>query len=659
MKHVKLLAVMIVLCTIILTGCARTPDLVGTWRDSSGYTVEFREDGSYWESTYGASMRYTYDNDGLLYYWPDGYPRYAEVSFEKNQLVLQINGKTRKFSSIDKSMVVPTTAVDQISSTANLSGKFKLLGNTGVSSELYLTADKLYSLTYAVGAAAPMNWTTIADTTYIGLYADRGYGDSIIFYDGNCGACEMFKQSKDGSYLATYVLDGKVSGLEADFSSPVSWRGFTMEGDFYDNNTQVTYHFGADNNMVKELPSGETMSYVYFVNTEGLVTLSCLDGYINNDNMWLDTTTGRMYRMVYERDGWTDYMYGMTQLSSTSTDSADVSGTFSETYTLRTDGVQDANIVMERSQELTALLCQPSMIFGEVYSTLSESDMRTQDSNFREIANQEERLKEDLEAWEAFEEQKRKEKEDFLAQMADLAEQRAEAEEEERLQKELAAAGLGDTQYDYDHPYTENYPANWQPTIGNSYISGNYGDDIVVPGTTSTGPAGTIQSNFGDGGSGTGSSSVVIPSTEAPSKVPVIAPGEDLEDPVKDEEEQDKSSSETLPPTEANTEDAASEMPDWLRPTPTTNSNTVSVRFFCNCVTCHTSSSPVSEGATNVGLVNINYHTPGNNIVIGDPELITVLAQDATGQVTDSSIDVYIADHDWVQAQADGAYPIR
>ena len=68
MKHVKLLAVMIVLCTIILTGCARTSDLVGTWRDSSGYTVEFREDGSYWESTYGASMRYTYDNDGLLYY---------------------------------------------------------------------------------------------------------------------------------------------------------------------------------------------------------------------------------------------------------------------------------------------------------------------------------------------------------------------------------------------------------------------------------------------------------------------------------------------------------------------------------------------------------------------------------------------------------------
>lgn len=494
-----------ILVTTCLTGCSKDTALEGSWEDNTGYAIQFNSDGTFVESDYGRPLQYTYTQDGIMYTWPDGYLRSASVNFTPTgQLSLRINGFERTFSPSKLKVRSEGWNADELNPSCQTSAKFVLSTSLPIQSELRLLADKSYSFSW--GAELPEFWHKAGDNIKLGMYADCGAGEALILYSPDATVYDLMIESSAGSYLGALPLSGEVHNIEADFSSPVNWRGYTMAGTVEDEAANIKYVFSSDNSMTKIGDDGTELAYAYFIDREGLINLYCIDGMLDTDYMWLDTEGEVVYRMVFKRDSWTDYMYDIAQTdklsavaSSTTEESiADKEVRFkAQDYEqIKSDGIVLDNLFGERGNIVDAM-----------YKDISNIEYKEFLTDVESVKNQSATLSGSLEEQRQLEEQREEQKQKFLDEMAGLAEERKLKEQEaaDEFGSEMEALGYkydsstdtwyipGSVDY-YPDGYTPDGNENFvQIPPSNGDITANFGTPATPPSTPTV--SGTI-SNY-------------------------------------------------------------------------------------------------------------------------------------------------------------------
>lgn len=618
MKRLFSVVLCIVLFLLCLSGCSKGQTIVGRWQDDTGYHLQFNEDGTFTEDIYGTPLNYTFDGEKITYSWVDGYMRYTDVFLSGDKLAFRINGKERTFTANKTAPVEGVWSPTEVAPGISLAGKFTLLGNSGVTSELKLLSGNLFSLSWSVGDTLDEDWRTASNTCVLGKYAERGAGQSVVLFtadDMNSVQYEQFVESDSGHYISTMPLSGMITAVDEDWSSPVNWRGYTIDGVVADDGSLINYHFSRDNTVTKELADGMTINYAYFIDKDGLVTLSCLDGFLETDVMWFDVTGKTMYRMVYERDSWVDYMYAIALADKTNT----IEGEGSITDSSR---IMDEDLLMPALNDAVDLPGGFGSALNSLYDTLAAADEAKSVMDFNQIQESHDNLEYELLTREEQEAQRQKDKEEFLAEMGVLAEQKriADAEAERLLREQMIAEGYV---YDYE---TET----WYIPGGSS--SGEYGE--INPWETPSGsqtpdPSGSIQ---------TPGSSSIQHGTTLPDGTVVGGPTSFGGSSGKPATKEDEDNDELEKPPDA---------------------TVATVKFICNCNACHTDEYLVNKGASNVALVDASVWEPGLAVILGDKRSspqVTLINSD--GSVTGNTIEAYFADHNWVEAQSNGIYTI-
>lgn len=610
----RLLSVVLgtVLLLLCLSSCTKGQTIVGQWQDDSGYHLQFYEDGTFKEDVYGIPLNYTYDGSKITYSWADGYMRYTDISSDNGKLSFRINGKDRVFSPSKSSPAGEMWSPEEIDSSISMAGKFMLLSNAGVNSELRLFAGNLFSLSWSAEGSQNESWKTPSDTCVLGKYADRGAGESLVLFtadDMGSVQYEQLTESANGNYVAAMPLSGTITAVDEDWSSPVHWRGYTIDGIIGDHSSMLNYHFSRDNTVVKELSDGVTLNYAYFIDKDGLVTLSCLDGFLETDTMWFDVTTRTMYRMVYERDSWVDYMYAIALADKMTTIEGDGS-------TVDSSHILDEDLLMPNMTDSYDLPGSRGSVLDSFYILLSETDESKSMADYNYIQDSQTTLANELLTKEEQEAQRQKDKEEFLAEMGVLAEQKriADAETERLFKEQMMAEG---------------------------YVYDSETDTWYIPGSSSSGEFGEYNPWENP------DSSVSLPSGGSS-----IQPGAQLPDGtvIGSSTSFGGGGSSSQPPEEDPDEEPVEKPAD---------ATVATVKFICNCNTCHTDDYPVLRGASNMALIDPLEWTPGWVVMLGDkrnsPQVTLV---DSKGSVIGNVIEAYFADHNWVEAQSDGTYTV-
>lgn len=431
MKNKVFIFALIMLILISLTGCDRDNTLQGLWQDSDGYMISFS--GQYMvESIYGKELSCSEKDGKITYQWPDGFIRTTGFSFTKDgKLIINIAGKDREFQRASQRNIVREWNEEFVDRSVGVKNKYVLMGNTNYTSELYLLKDNSYALTYIEGSIpVETYYNSKPDEVIIGMYADRGESGSIVLYQIDAKKCELFRKSNSDLYIGTNVLEGVTDSLLDDYSSPVNLIGYCISGTFKDNYTGTVYVFSEDNNLVKILPDGSTLNYVYFIDREGLVKLGCVDVRTDADYMWIDVKTGNIYSLVYQKDGWTEYL-----ASITSDDNKSVINNSSVLI--------DYYSINESYKNEIYLLCEQEVFLNDLYYKSSQGRLKNSIKAKSQMIEYQKQLKDKQETKIKLEEEKREEKERFLSEMSVLAEQRKLEELEAFNQYEKYMNGQG------------------------------------------------------------------------------------------------------------------------------------------------------------------------------------------------------------------------
>lgn len=480
----------------------------------------------------------------------------------------------------------------------------------------------------------------MADSVQLGMYANAGMGDNLYLYTDNATSCEVFRQSPHGTYVALYPFNGEVATVADSYANPVEQRGYCISGSFTDGATRTTYVFAVDNTMVKTLQTGDQIHYGYFLDNEGLITLTCLDGLTDKDFMWFDKETGGVYRMVFERDSWTEYLRIMADNAQVQTLSAQSDTSLLSTEDSLGDGSVEDRIV-EDADGLVHLPCQPKMFASKLYKMAMQGDVQVQAEDLNACRAQQAELEYARMTQADIESRRRAEVELFLSQMARITAQNKAAEEARKAEEEAERLR---NQQNYGLGGWSGYYTN----ISGGQEQGTY---FPIGGTTGSGtptaPTGTFtvrptedipheqmptygqsaQSNFG-----TVASKPSVPVEPEPE--PAVQPEPEAEKPVDQK-----------PVFGTGTASVAQ------------LSGKAKVQWVCNCDECHNKDYPIARGATMLCLVDTSVWAPGVTLRIGDG-LYSARTVDSQGMTSGSDIMVFSTDHDWIKSQSNGTFTV-
>lgn len=608
---------------MLLAGCSEitviSHDLTGTWKDTEGYMVSFDGASKMSESLYGSPLQYQMKGDDLVYSWPDGFIRSTPVSFSLDGTVqFHINGKDRTFRKSKEVIPFFQGGVDTIAKSETMLGKYSLLSNLGMTSTLRLFDNQRFSFMYAP-TSADVDWSVSSDYVTLGLYADGGAENYLYLYSDNGSTCQVMRQSPEGDYLALLSLGGNLSSVQKTFSSPTDWRGYSIIGTLYDEQSNITFEFRDDSTAIKYLPDGSPITYAYYVDTEGLITLGCTEGVINKDYLWLDAERGMVYRVVYSKDSWTNYMAQLSLQTKQLLSSEPLGESISPSKIL------DMDRIVERGSKDVYLLCDVDVEYSPMFVYSISHDVNQAMTDFQNVQLQQTQLQSFNSTAQNLQENRNRRKEEFLANMSELAKQRAE---EEERKKEVYVPVGGDTNSpSYSGYYSNITGENGRYTNStvtpmqrpnadidrpSGYIPENWQDD-----EERLKNAGPVQSNFG--------SSEPVPEESPRSVVDIMAEAGSVVQPIN----------------------------------PPATSESVTIRYICNCRSCHQDSFPVAHGSTLLGLCDGDTWTSGSTIAIQEDNNLVIRLTDAKGDVPSNRIDVYIADHATVAELASGVKTVN
>lgn len=608
-QHLNLWYLLLLIPLYLLSGCKMSTvlshDITGTWRDASGYTVRFAENGEFTESIYGVPLKYKLEDTALVYTWPDGYMRSTRVAFGiDGSIEFNINNSTRRFYSNNDVIQYFQSSPSKIEQGDILRDRYVLKGSSRVKSEIELYDSMRYRMTYRIEE------DTEEVGQIIGLYADSGQGNYLYLYYEDGEKCDRFKESESGTYLATYPMQGSLFSVEKDFASPTVWRGYRITAQASDIVTGIQYEFNQDGTMLKYLPDGSRVNYSYFLDTEGLITLNCTDGILPKDIMWVDINAGIIYRVVYERSGWANYLADLTRK------------TVGTEETINGVSVIDAGSIVPSSSDEVYLLCSPVLLEGKLIDLLAEQDIEKAIDECMILEQQTISIQELASRNAYLTEERQRKRAEFPEKMGELAKQRQEEEERKKqiVVPVTPSPGTGTSYYSGYYSEFNGEQGTYTPAIG-SNVQG--GITEVEEGTSSvTPPIGPITANFGDS------------------------------DPVTEDEEP---SVPNLSAVEQGALQGSVVQP--IAPEPSDAEGYV--QYICNCRSCHRDDFPVPHGTTMIAFGDASIWSAGSTYAIEESNPLIIRVVDGSGQTNGSQLNVYIADHALISSLQSGTKTIR
>lgn len=296
-----LLKLLLCFVTILFCGCSNSPAVdsssdvawepVGRWVDgTNNWYVEFT-DSQYRESTFNLWRSYTYEDGTLTIEDPCGESIDVPYTSDSNGVILEwFDG---------------THSIRECSDQEWSEHSFFVWDNHAILSDLLLEYDvmsgrfKSSILRLYEGDEFECSFVVDDETIwYQGKYILNGTSLYLIYDEGE-HVDEMFMYP-DGVY--GMPLTSAIDSIDRDGTVRIF-------GQVYDDLTGIEYDFDTMDNLVKVLPSGETLSYYYDIN-DGVVTIRSRDNADPTDCMYFDKDSLTMYRIVYERNSWNEFVKG-------------------------------------------------------------------------------------------------------------------------------------------------------------------------------------------------------------------------------------------------------------------------------------------------------------------------------------------------------------
>ena len=293
-KYVLIFGVLLVLCGVLGVGIyfTGTPEPVGVWKDvDDDYFIVFYEDGTYVETDYNIARPFTAGEDSVILYDAAGEPYVVELKRNLGaHAVVYLNGKTHVMRA---SSEVPKLYTWSSGIIGNCVSAYKLKTDIGKSYNLRLYDDNVYS-------------AVLDGTTTTGKFVRRSNGDILLLsQEGETpdvlsaweGGLVFNELETTLEYESVNVLQGASAGM-------------LLQGEVFDPDVGVTYRFSKDNEVSRVQLSGESTSFFYFADSGGLITMTDTAGSGVYDYLWLDQSTGSVYRYVLESDEWFEFLSG-------------------------------------------------------------------------------------------------------------------------------------------------------------------------------------------------------------------------------------------------------------------------------------------------------------------------------------------------------------
>lgn len=270
----------------------KIPVISGVWKDiNSKYYVAFFDDGTYTETTYNLARPYSV-NDGVLeLYGINGQVSKAELGKTfGGRLSVIVNGVERVMvrTSDDPMLFKWGTEVSGQPIVA-----YKLLANYDKDYYLRLYEDNEFI-------------SMLGKEQVTGKYALTDDGGLLLYTQGGV-LYEYFQPWTEGFAL------GEMSTQLEDVTvkeNAVKDRGILIRGTARDPFTGVTYEFQDNNTVTRIDNNGVSAEFIYFADTNGLVSMTDTLGLRIEDYIYYNASTNKAYRYVLQRDGWTDFLNG-------------------------------------------------------------------------------------------------------------------------------------------------------------------------------------------------------------------------------------------------------------------------------------------------------------------------------------------------------------
>lgn len=318
----KFVLIFLLLIFLFTAGCrGEEHDILGTWEDVNDKTfkVVFDVNETYTDSVYGVQLPCTPSEDGaLLYNSAAGDVCYAPYSWKwGGNLMVEIGGMRRELRRVSSQNV--TAKYEAINESA-IASEYTLKSQLGVQSVLRVD-DKS-------NAEFELNFGSTDDdvsNAVMGKSAISTVSHRLVFYFENGKEFECFNLSESGTYITSLPLksDGVLQS-DVSYSNPslAQRNGYTLDGTVLYDDGSIYYRFQSDGICIKTSYTGVSLEYNYYVDTEGLITLAAKGALGSYDYMFLDVEDNIIYRLVYQRNSWQDYLSSMLYTESHSSDAS-------------------------------------------------------------------------------------------------------------------------------------------------------------------------------------------------------------------------------------------------------------------------------------------------------------------------------------------------
>ena len=295
----------ILLVSLPICGCAKwetspEADLIidwypkGKWFDATQeWFVEF-DDGKYRDSKFNVWRDFTFDYTGFKIEDPTGDVIDVDYVVDSTGVILDWYDGTyciKQCSDQEWSehLFFPWTASAIV---ANVVSRYHVLSGRFASSTLTLYDDDQFECDFCFNG----------DTFwYQGKYILKGTALYLIYNGGD----QIDELNMYPTGVAGFPLEGVLEEVDVNGKT-------RLIGHVYDDMTDIDYAFDSNDDLIKTLSSGDTLSYYYDID-HGIVTVHSNDNADVTDRMYYDDSTLTLYRLVYEYSDWNSFMFGGIQ----------------------------------------------------------------------------------------------------------------------------------------------------------------------------------------------------------------------------------------------------------------------------------------------------------------------------------------------------------
>ena len=268
----------------------KTPEPTGVWKDvDEEYYVKFNDDGTYSETVYNLPRPFEVDGDTLTLYNANGQATTADLVMNYGgKLRVLLNGENRVLEPTERKPVLYQWG-EEI--TGSALAAYRLKADFDNDCYLRFYEDNLFSY-------------TLGSDNVAGKYAETLSGDLLLLTRDESSSERLVSWNRG---FAMGRLETNIT-VETVKENAIEDRGLMFRGDIYDAATRTSYQFDGDGFVLRSTDDGTTAQFLYYVDTDGLVTLVDSAGLGVYVYLWYDEITGQTYRYVFERDGWVDFL---------------------------------------------------------------------------------------------------------------------------------------------------------------------------------------------------------------------------------------------------------------------------------------------------------------------------------------------------------------